>query len=148
MSFTYVISSADDLANPAKAWNCYVNLGGLPAGVRYFRCRVLNFAVNPCSFDTVYNADTHVLHLTSNDFILDGGRSGNKSLNIIATVTNNQPIMTQHGSVFKIANFNGKSINFQFTNEYETSMALLLNENGNDTIWTLTLELTPIDGCC
>jgi hypothetical protein len=81
-------------------------------------------------------------------YIIDGGRSGNKSLKIIATVTNDQPIMTQHGSVFKIANFNGKSINFQFTNEYETSMALLLNENGNNTIWTLTLELTPIDGCC
>ena len=89
-----------------------------------------------------------MFHLTSNNFILDGGRSGNKSLNIISTVTNKQPLMTQNGSVFKIANFNGKSINFQFINEYETSLANFLNANGNYTIWTLTLELTPIDDCC
>ena len=53
--------------------------------------------------------------------------------------------MTQNGEVFKIANFNGKTINFQFINEYEISSGLLLNQNGNDTIWTLVLELTPID---
>ena len=144
-SFTYIISSRDDLTNPARAWDCYVNLGGLPDGVRFFRCRVLNFAVNPCSFDTVYNTDTHIFHLASNNFMLDGGRSGNKQLNLIATVTNKQPIMTQNGEVFKIANFNGKTINFQFINEYEISSGLLLNQNGNDTIWTLVLELTPID---
>ena len=148
MSFTYVISSADDSTNNARAWNCYINLGGLPEGIRYFRCRVLNFVVNPCSFDTVYNADTHILHLTSDNFILDGGRSGNKRLNIIATITNKQAIIQQHGEVFKIANFNGKTINFQFVNEYEVTTPLLLNQNGNNTIWVLTRELTPIDDFC
>ena len=147
-SFTYIISSADDLTNPSRAWNSYITLGGLPEGVRYFRCRVLNFAVNPCSFDAVYNADTHIFHLASPNFMLDGARSGNKQFNIISTVTNKQPIMQQHGAVFKIANFNGKTINFQFLNEYEISSGLLLNQNGNNTIWVLTLELTPIDNCC
>ena len=147
-SFTYLISSADDLSNPARAWNCYITLGGLPEGIKYFRCRVLNFAVNPCSFDTVYNTDTHVFHLVSDNFILDGGRSGNKRLNIISSVTNKQPIMQQHGEVFKIANFNGKTINFQFVNEYEVSSGLLLNQNANNTIWNLVLELTPIGDCC
>ncbi len=86
-SFTYIISSQDDFTNPERAWNCYVTLGGLPDGVKYFCCRVLNFTINPPSFEVNFNADTHVLYLLSNNFILDGGRSGNKSLNTIACVT-------------------------------------------------------------
>lgn len=147
-SFTYIISSADDLTNPARAWDCYVTLGGLPQGVKYFRCRVLNFSFNPPSFDTAFNTDTHVLYLTSDNFILDGARSGNKSLNMIACATNKYAMMTHTGSVFKIANFNGKTINFRFVNDYGISMQYVGNMNSYNTAWNLILELTPIDDCC
>ena len=143
-SFTYIISSQDDFTNPARAWDCYVTLGGLPDDVKYFRCRVLNFTINPPSFEVNFNADTHVLYLLSDNFILDGGRSGNKSLNTIACVTNKQPTLTNTGCVFKVANFNGKTINFKFVNDYGISMQYVGNSNTYTTIWTLTL-VTPID---
>jgi hypothetical protein len=86
-SFTYIISSLDDISNSARASNCYITLGGLPERTRYFRCRVHNFSINSVSILANYLVvgDGHFLHLTSDNFIIDGGRSGNKSLNTIAT---------------------------------------------------------------
>jgi hypothetical protein len=53
-SFTYVISSRDDLSDNTRSSNCFITLGGLPNQTRYFRCRVLNFAINTSSLTTGY----------------------------------------------------------------------------------------------
>jgi hypothetical protein len=49
------------------------------------------------------------------------------------------------GEVFKIANLNGKVINFRLLNEFDQLMDNIINNNGINTVWHLTLELTPID---
>ena len=144
-SFTYVISSRDDLSNPYMSANCNITLGGLPERTRYFRCRVLNFSINTMSLLLTYMTpgDSHYFQLVSDNFIIGGGRSGNQSLNIITTYsTDFQP---RGGEVFKIANFNGKVINFKLLNEYDQLMDNIINNNGINTVWHLTLELTPID---
>lgn len=146
MSFTYIISSLDDLSNPARANNCYVTLGGLPERTRYFRCRVLNFSINTASFPANYMAigSSHYVQLVSDNFIIGSARSGNKSLQTIATYSVENSIRT--GEVFTIANFNGKVINFRILNEFEADVAI--NQNATNTVWSLALELTPIDDCC
>ena len=147
-SFTYVISSFDDLGNQARASNCYITLGGLPPGVRYFRCRVLNFVINTCSIISLWMGgnDSHYLQLVCDNLILNGGRSGNKQLNVITTYSTDNLMRT--GEVFNIQNFNGKVLNFRLLDEFENLATNVLNENSINTVWTLTLELTPIDDCC
>ena len=144
-SFTYVISSRDDLSNPNTAANCNITLGGLPERTRYFRCRVLNFAINTISLLPTYMTpgDSHYFQLVSDNFIIGGGRSGNKSLNLITTYSTD--FSPRGGEVFNIANFNGKVINFRLLNEFDVLMDAVINNNGENTVWHLTLELTPID---
>lgn len=144
-SFTYIISSLDDISNSARASNCYITLGGLPERTRYFRCRVLNFSINTVSILANYLVvgDGHFLQLTSDNFIIGGGRSGNKSLNTIATYSVDNSLRS--GEVFTVANFNGKVINFKLLNEFEVQMDNVINNNAINTVWMLTLELTPLD---
>lgn len=146
-SFTYIISSLDDMSNPARASNCYISLGGLPERTRYFRCRVLNFSINSISLLANYLVvgDGHFLQLTSDNFIVGGGRSGNKSLSTIATYSLDTSVKS--GEVFTVANFNGKTINFKLLNEFEAPMDNVVNNNAVNTVWMLTLELTPIEDC-
>ena len=147
-SFTYVISSRDDLSNPNTASNCNITLGGLPERTRYFRCRVLNFAINTISLLTTYMTpgDSHYFQLVSDNFIIGGVRSGNKSLNVITTYSTD--FYARGGEVFNIANFNGKVINFRLLNEFDVQMDAVINNNTINTVWHLTLELTPIDDLC
>ena len=49
------------------------------------------------------------------------------------------------GSVFNIQNFNGKTLNFRLVNEAEVLITPVINQNAFNTVWYLTLELTPID---
>ena len=144
-SFTYVISSRDDLTDNTRASSCYITLGGLPDRTRYFRCRVLNFAINTSSLTAGYMAvgSSHIINLICDNFILSCSRAGNKDLNIISTYSLDCPMRT--GEVFNIQNFNGKTLNFRLVSEGEAPITPVINQNAQNTIWYLTLELTPID---
>ncbi len=127
-SFTYVISSRDDLSNPNMSAICNITLGGLPERTRYFRSRVLNFSINTISLSPTYMTpgDSHYFQLVSDNFIIGGGRSGNKSLIVITTYsTDFQP---RGGEVFNIANFNGRVINFRLLNEFDQLMDNIITE--------------------
>ncbi len=50
----------------------------------------------------------HLLQLVSDNFILDGGRSGNRSPPTTATFQVNSRM--RGGEVFSVANFNGKKL--------------------------------------
>ena len=52
------------------------------------------------------------------------------------------------GEVFNIQNFNGKTLNFRLVSEGEAPITPVINQNAQNTVWYLTLELTPIDDCC
>ncbi len=82
-SFTYVISSRDDLSNPYMSAICNITLGGLPERTRYFRCRVLNFSINIISLLLTYMTpgDSHYFQLVSGNLTI----GGNQSLNVITT---------------------------------------------------------------
>ena len=144
-SFTYVISSRDDLSDNTRSSNCFITLGGLPNQTRYFRCRVLNFAINTSSLTTGYMAvgSSRIINLICDNFILSGSRAGNKDLNIISTYSLDCPMRT--GSVFNIQNFNGRTLNFRLVDEAEVLITPVINQNTLNTVWYLTLELTPID---
>ena len=144
-SFTYVISSRDDLSDITRSSNCFITLGGLPEGVRHFRCRVSNFAINTHSLTNEYTAggSSRIINLICDNFILSCSRVGNKDLNIISTYSVDCPMIT--GSVFKIQNFNGRTLNFRLVNEAEVLITPAINHNTMNTVWYLTLELTPID---
>ena len=144
-SFTYVISSRDDLSDNTRSSSCYITLGGLSEKTRYFRCRVLHFAINTCSLNTGYMAvgSSRIINLICDNLVLSGGRAGNRDLNIISTYSLDCPMRT--GSVFNIQNFNGKTLNFRLVSEAEAPITPVINQNGINTTWYLTLELTPID---
>lgn len=148
MSFTYIISSRDDSSNPNSASNCNLFLGNLPTGVKQFRCRVINFSINTASLTTGYMTpgDSHYLQLVSDNFIDNGGRSGNKIFNIITTYS---PDCTMRsGQVFNIRNFNGRVINFRLLDELDVQIDGVINSNSINTVWHLVLELTPLDDIC
>jgi hypothetical protein len=144
-SFTYVISSRDDLSDNTRALSCFITLGGLPERARYFRCRVLHFAINTCSLTTGYMTvgSSRIINLICDNFVSNGYRAGNKDLNIISSYSLDCPMRA--GSVFNIPNFNGKTLNFRLVSEAEAPITPVINQNSITTIWYLTLELTPID---
>lgn len=146
MSFTYIISSRDDVSDRTRANNCYIPIGNLPAGTRFFRCRVLNFTINTASL-TAGSMDVgscNYVSLVCDNLLTNGGRSGNNSLNILATYSVDCPFKT--GEVFNIVNPNGNVMNFRLLDEFEAIAQI--NQNATNTVWMLTLELTPFDDCC
>lgn len=148
MSFTYIISSRDDVSDITRSSNCYISMTGFPAGVVKFRCRVLNFMINTCSLTAGWMAigASHYINLTCDNFILNGARAGNRDLNIITSYSVDCPMKT--GEVFNINNPNGKVFNFKLLSENEAPITTVINQNALNTVWTLVLELTPIDDCC
>ena len=89
---------------------------------------------------------SHIINLICDNFILSCSRAGNKDLNIISTYSLDCPMRT--GEVFNIQNFNGKTLNFRLVSEGEAPITSEINQNAQNTVWYLTLELTPIDDCC
>ena len=47
--------------------------------------------------------------------------------------------------VFDIQNLNGKTLNFRLVSEAEAPITPVINQNGINTTWYLTLELTLIE---
>ena len=133
-SFTYVVSSRDDLTDNTCSSNCFITLGGLPEGVRHFRCRVSNFAINTHSLTNEYTAggSSRIINLICDNFILSCFRAGNKDLNIISTYSLDCPMRTR--SVFNIQNFNGKMLNFRLVNEAEVLITPAINQNTFNTV--------------
>ena len=147
-SFTYIISSRDDVSDVTRASSCYIQIGGFPEGIRYFRCRVLSFTINNCSLTNGWMGvgSSHYMSLVCDNLIVTGARSGNKDLNIITTYSVDCPMRV--GEVFNIINPNGKTFNFRLNSEHEIPITPVINQNAINTVWTLTLELTPIGDCC
>ena len=147
-SFTYIISSRDDISDITRSSNCFISLTGLPVGVLYFRCRVLNFLINNCSLTTGWMGygSSHYINLTCDNLIANESRAGNKDLNIITSYSVDCPMRV--GEVFNIANPNGKVLNFKLMSENEAPITPIINQNTLNTVWTLVLELPPINDCC
>lgn len=146
-SFTYIISSYQAEINTA-ANNCNIRLNGLPHN-RYFQCEVLGFHLDTSTIETNTGVESNAftnsyLTLVADNFISNGRMTGSKMLDEITSMNFADGSSTE-GSVFVVENFNGKTVNFQLVNpEGEALSDDAINKVYN-TIWKLTLKMTPIE---
>lgn len=141
--FTYIISSKD--ATPADAvGNCNIRLNNLPP-YRTFSAVVKSFIINIGSIDYApANSNIHYLYLTSNNFISSNEiLSNNRIPNILALCDLNTGFNNNVGISFIMDNLNGVNVNFQMIDEEYNAIGTI--NVTTDTIWTLILELTPIE---
>ena len=145
-SFTYTISSSDNYVNGVITANSANSVNvqfTLPSKNRFFKCRVKNFIINPASF-TIGATAGRFVNLVSPNLSSDGlYNSGNRNSQIIAFCDLNSGINNQVNTIFYIENPNGKLITFYLQDERFNSSTI--NQNALYTIWSLTIEFTPID---
>lgn len=150
--YTYVISSADNLENGVVVANHCVLVNilflNLPSNVKFFKCRVKSFIINPASFDQALVDGRYVNLLSPNFIYSQSNMSGNRSNQIIAYTELTTGLNNHVDNHFLVQNPNGRTITFQLYDEFYIPLSYArLNQNTYNTTWYLTLEFTPIDAC-
>ncbi len=139
-TFTTVISSNNSVT-PFTANNCWIPLGGLPNDLEFY-CEVISFAMNR----SLTVGFTDYLFLTADEgFEMIGGVNFPRRFNRLTNI--NSVGGTQlgvKGNVFKVRNFNGRTVNFQLGTPDNTLLPGANINVGNNTFWTITLKMTPI----
>jgi hypothetical protein len=142
--FTYTISSIDKNSPASDADDCNIFLSYLPTKYRLFVCKVQSFVINQGTIDGAF-LDLHQIQLVSNNFVRKAAAgTGNRSLNVLAFADLLSGLNNSVGNTFIINNLNGNVINFQLLDETFSSINAAINQNGTDTNWSLTIELTGI----
>jgi hypothetical protein len=142
-SFTYTITSLDNTLGAASADNVKIQVNGFPTNYKYFKCRVSSFIINQGSFDNTFKPLSYI-QLSCNNLGFQNITSGQKTTQIIASANLVDGTMTNSTGSFVIANPNTKTLEFQLLNQLFGATTAVINQNTATTIWTLTLELTPI----
>jgi hypothetical protein len=142
--FTYTISSCDKTSSATDADNCNIYLSCFPTKYRLFICKVQSFVINQGSIDNAFSA-LHQIQLVSNNFIRKSASgTGNRSFNVLAFADLITGLNNNVGNTFIINNHNGSVIDFQLLDETFISINAEINQNGADTNWSLTIEITGI----
>jgi len=138
-TFTLVISSNQSItANTAN--NCFIKLGGLPNDIEFY-AEVIDFAINKT---TLVAGTTNYLTLATDEGLeIIGGVQFPRRFNKICNINTIAGTMGGiFGNVFRVRNFNGRTVNFQLGNPDNTIHGPV--NVGTNTYWTLTLRMTPI----
>lgn len=144
-SFTYTISSIDNLLGGNQASNVQIYVSGLPTQYKYFKCRVLNFIVNYGSFTNAWRPVSYIMLLCDNVVGIQNITTGNRVSQVIATANLIDGTMKNENGNFVIKNLNDQKLLFTLVDEAFNNIDALINQNTVVTAWTLTLELTPIE---
>ncbi len=142
-SFTYTISSLDNTLGPNRADKVTIAVRELPYNNQYFKCRVADFIINHGSIDNAVRPLSY-FQLSCDNLGTQNLMSGGKLNQIIACITLVDGTM-KNGSEFIIKNPNGTLLTFNLLNQLLASTSTVINQNAATTIWTLILELTPIE---
>ena len=145
-SFTYTISSYDNILGNAVANNVKIVTSGFPTQYKYFKCQVVNFIINYGSLSTaLWRTGSYVMLLWNNALGIQNITSGSRVPQIIATANLIDGTMRNQNGSFIISNPNNQTLSFTLVDEAFAITDTVINLNGVNTCWTLTLELTPID---
>lgn len=142
-TYTYIISSQDGLNSGGTANSFTIMMFGLPSHIRRFNCVARSFVIN---IGSIALNNAHSLILTADNLITSNLYvSGNRPGNILAICDLNTAFNNNMYIPFVCDNFNGKAITFHLLNEQFNQIAnATINQNTN-TVWTLQLELTPLE---
>jgi hypothetical protein len=145
-SFTYTISSTDNILGLSQANNVKIKVDNFPTQYKYFKCKVINFIINYGSFNNAWRPGSYVMLLCDN-LGMQNISSNNRTAQVIAYTNLIDGVMTNNNGSFIINNLNGSTLSFSLVLQsfLYANTATIMNQNGVDTNWTLTLEITPID---
>ena len=143
-SFTYVISS-NNSTTANRANNCFIKLAGLPTNQK-FLCEVIDFALNVNTIDAM-ETETYLSLTASTEMQILNGVQHPVKFNKICNINRTTGLLTGcYGHSFKVENFNNHTINFKLEKPDLTFLNIgSINMNGDNTYWTLSLKMTPIE---
>ena len=142
--FLYYIHSRSALEGDDKANSCTIPLRGLPTTYKKFRCEVLNFMINA---STLNNASglLEFIGLTADTFVSHGYSTyKNGTADVVAEVYIADSMSFKRNQ-FVVDNFQYKEVKFELVDVYGFLIEDALINQTNDTVWTLSLLLHPIE---